>query len=159
LFLGIRGWVPSAFTLIYDPVNNVWKGGKSILTNRVHPGIAVVDDKLYVIGGYAMSVSGRVNASALNEQYTPVGYGTSGTVDAQESSSSASPSPIQSAAPEKTVVEEPTEPPSQLPEATVPPNNEEPESHSPNVTAVAVAAAVVAATLGMGLPVFKKHKH
>jgi len=160
LFLGIRGWVPSAVTLAYDPVNNVWTAGKSILTNRVHPGIAVVDDKLYVIGGYAMSVSGRVNASALNEQYTPVGYGISGTVDAQDSSSSASPSAIQPAAPEKTVGEEPTAPPSQFPEPTVPPNNEEPESYSPNLTAVAVAAAVVVATVGVGLPVFfKKRKH
>jgi hypothetical protein len=128
------------------------------LTNRVHPGIAVVDDKLYVIGGYAMSVSGRVNASALNEQYTPVGYGTSEAVDVPDSSPSASPSPIQAAAPAETIGEELTEPPSQFPEPTVPPNNEEPES-STNVTAVAVAAVVVAATVGVGLPVFKKRKH
>ena len=160
LFLGIRGWVPSAVTLVYDPVNNVWTGGKSILTNRIHPGIAVVDDKLYVIGGYAMSVSGHVNASALNEQYMPVGYGIAETVDATDSSSSVSPSATQPAEPEKTVGEEPTEPPSQLPEPTVPPNNEEPESYSTNLTAVAVAAAVVAVTVGVGLPVyFKKRGH
>ena len=158
LFLGIRGWVPSAVTLSYDPVNNVWTGGKPILTNRVHPGIAVVDDKLYVIGGYAMSVSGRVNASALNEQYTPVGYGIAETVDVTDSSSSASSSATQPAEPEKTVGEEPTEPPSQFPEPTVLPNNEEPESGSTNVTAVAVAAAVVAVTVGVGLPVYFKKR-
>jgi hypothetical protein len=158
LFLGIRGWVPSAVTLAYDPVNDVWTGGKSILTNRVHPGIAVVDDKLYVIGGYAMSVSGRVNASALNEQYTPIGYGTSENVDAIDSSSSASPSATQPAEPEKTVDGEPTEPPSQFPEPTVPPNNEKPESYSTNVTAAIVVVAIGAATLGVGLLFYFKKR-
>jgi hypothetical protein len=76
LFFGIRGSVPSAATQAYDPVNNVWTPGKHIPTVRIHPGIAIVDDKLYVIGGYAMFHSGHVKASNLNEQYTPIGYGT-----------------------------------------------------------------------------------
>lgn len=156
LLFGIRGWVPSAVTQAYNPVNNAWTTGKPILTNRIHPGIAVVDDKLYVIGGYAMSISGRVNASALNEQYTPMGYGISGTVDVPASSSSPSPTPP--AEPTKTVSEEPPEPASQSPEPTIPPNNDEPESE-PNLGAVAVATAVVTCTVGVGLPVyFKKRK-
>jgi N-acetylneuraminic acid mutarotase len=156
LLFGIRGWVPSAVTQAYNPVNNAWTTGKPILTNRIHPGIAVVDDKLYVIGGYAMSISGRVNASALNEQYTPMGYGISGTVDVPASSSSPSPTPP--AEPAKTVSEEPPEPASQSPEPTIPPNNDEPES-APNLGAVAVATAVVTCTVGVGLPVyFKKRK-
>jgi hypothetical protein len=156
LFLGIRGWVPSPITIAYDPVNNVWKACKSMPTNRVHPGIAVVNDRLYVIGGYAMSVSGRVNASALNEQYTPIGYGISGTVDVNDSSSSTSPSATQPADPEKTTGEKPT---SQSPEPTIPPNSKEPESYSLNLIAIAIAATGVVAIASVGLlAYFKKHR-
>jgi hypothetical protein len=152
LLFGIRGWVPSPVTQAYDPSSNVWVTGKPIPTNRVHPGIAVVDDKLYVIGGYAMGVSGRVNASALNEQYTPIGYGLPGTVDAptSPSPSSQSQSETQPANSTQTASEEPTEPPSQAPEPTTTPNNEEPETFSAMlVTSASGAIAVAAVAAGM----------
>ncbi len=155
LFLGIRGWVPSPVTQVYDPVNNVWTAGKPMPTNRVHPGVAVVDSRLYVIGGYAMSVSGRVNASALNEQYTPIGYGISGTVGENDSSSSMTSSATEPANPEKTVGEEPT---SQSPEPTIPPNFEEPESYPPNLIIAMVAPVVVVIVSGGLLVYFKKRR-
>jgi N-acetylneuraminic acid mutarotase len=155
VFLGLRGWVPSAVTIAYDPVTNLWIAGKSIPTNRVHPGVVVVDDKLYVVGGYAMSVSGRVNASALNEQYTPIGYGIPGTVDMNDSSSSTTSSASQPTDPEKTIGEEPT---SQSPEPTIPPNSEEPEPFSPNLIAIVIVATIVVAIASVGLLAhFAKH--
>jgi len=52
-------------------------------TGRYDVGVAVADDLLYVIGGYTTEFSSQgVNPnptytySALNQQYTPIGYGT-----------------------------------------------------------------------------------
>jgi hypothetical protein len=48
-------------------------------TNRINMGIAVVDDKLYAIGGNTYEDSGlhmQHMPSAVNEMYTPIGYGT-----------------------------------------------------------------------------------
>ncbi|MCW4024504.1 MAG: hypothetical protein NWF01_05650 [Candidatus Bathyarchaeota archaeon] len=60
---------------IYDPLTNRWSTGVCIPTSRLHLGVAVVDDRIYAIGGIDPSGSGTVY-SAANERYTPAGYYT-----------------------------------------------------------------------------------
>jgi energy-converting hydrogenase Eha subunit A len=68
----------------YDPATDKWTLGKRSLSTREKIGVAVVNDKLYVIGGGYLQyiiISGYIvpsfySASAVNEQYTPFGYGT-----------------------------------------------------------------------------------
>jgi hypothetical protein len=61
----------------YNPENDSWQAGLLMLTNRIVFGVAVLNDQLYVIGGYTFDSKseGYVAASAINEQYTPIGYG------------------------------------------------------------------------------------
>ncbi len=63
---------------VYDPVGDVWSSAKALPTNRVDFGVAVVNDILYVIGGYTSNnlatIGGAVNPCVLNEQYIPIGY-------------------------------------------------------------------------------------
>lgn len=85
----------------YDPANDRWTGGDSMLLSRRDFGVAVVNDKLYVIGGGYLH-----SKSAMNEQYTPFGYGT--------------PDPTyQFLTPTPTTTQQPTPSPSQ----TTPPSN------------------------------------
>jgi N-acetylneuraminic acid mutarotase len=67
----------------YDPKNDNWTVCTSMLTGRYSAGVAVVDDLLYVIGGF--NIEFRTDRftpnpiytySALNQQYTPIEYGT-----------------------------------------------------------------------------------
>lgn len=65
---------------VYNPQNDSWTLGTKPPLNQ-NFGVAVVDDVLYFVGGYADVYAnvysdpvGTVYAS--NEQYTPVGYGT-----------------------------------------------------------------------------------
>jgi hypothetical protein len=67
---------PPTYTQVYDPENNRWTVGANITTNRLYFGVAVVNDKLYAIGGVTYSLLGFVGPSAVNERYTPSGYGT-----------------------------------------------------------------------------------
>jgi hypothetical protein len=76
---------PPYFVRVYDPKNDVWTFGADIPTHRYDFGVAVVNDMLYVIGGYTSSYPdmpysypyGPSNKPyATNEQYTPFGYGT-----------------------------------------------------------------------------------
>jgi N-acetylneuraminic acid mutarotase len=60
---------------VYDPKSDGWTAGAAIPTSRLDFGVAVVNDKLYAIGGYT-SIKGDFAPSAVNEQYTPFGYGT-----------------------------------------------------------------------------------
>jgi hypothetical protein len=67
---------------IYDPEKDTWKLGAGIPTKDwVKFGVAAVNDMIYVMGGtiwtYPIPSSDFVNEtpSAVNEQYTPVGYG------------------------------------------------------------------------------------
>jgi hypothetical protein len=68
----------------YDPVTDKWTLGERSLSTREKIGVAVVNDKLYVIGGGCFQyiiISGYIvpstySVSAVNEQYTPFGYGT-----------------------------------------------------------------------------------
>jgi N-acetylneuraminic acid mutarotase len=59
---------------VYDPKTGSWTSGTPMLTPRGYLGIGVVNDVLYVIGG-----TGRVSIApdvAINEKYTPFGYGS-----------------------------------------------------------------------------------
>jgi len=61
----------SEITYAYDSKGNVWSTAASMQTPRVYLALAVVDDILYAIGGF----DGK-NWLNVNEQYTPLGYGT-----------------------------------------------------------------------------------
>jgi N-acetylneuraminic acid mutarotase len=59
-------------TQVYDPKTDTWSLGEPMPTERSSAAIAVVNDQIYVIGGY----DGMYSASGANERYTPFGYGT-----------------------------------------------------------------------------------
>ena len=68
-------------THIYDPENNSWSLGSSLPRGGGDFVVANVDDQLYVIGGdtFTGDLNGDIASEtelALNQQYTPVGYGT-----------------------------------------------------------------------------------
>jgi N-acetylneuraminic acid mutarotase len=57
-------------TQVYDPEKDAWSSNAQKLTRRGF-GLAVTEDLFYAIGGY----DGE-NYLQVNEQYTPIGYGT-----------------------------------------------------------------------------------
>jgi N-acetylneuraminic acid mutarotase len=65
---------------VYNPANDSWTFGEPIpnsanrLTNFDDAEIAVVNDQLYALGGVYEDENG--NGYSVNEQYTPIGYGT-----------------------------------------------------------------------------------
>jgi hypothetical protein len=70
---------------IYNPDLNSWVLGADLPTDRVVFGVSVVNDLIYVIGGFSETyqnfpedwINGpKVTIYDLNEQYTPFGYGT-----------------------------------------------------------------------------------
>jgi N-acetylneuraminic acid mutarotase len=74
-------------TQVYDPINDIWTFGTDVPTGRMSFAVAVVDDRLYAMGGLTVKYVGvdRQIATgemyedvfyAVNEQYTPFGYGT-----------------------------------------------------------------------------------
>ncbi|MCW4054384.1 MAG: hypothetical protein NWE84_05635 [Candidatus Bathyarchaeota archaeon] len=86
LFGGVRQTFDSGtnITQVYDPKTDTWSLGEPMPTKRSSAAIAVVNDQIYVIGGY----DGVYWATGANERYTPFGYGT-------PDSSYVSPSPFQ----------------------------------------------------------------
>ena len=75
LLFALRGIPPETGSKAYDPDNDDWITCKPLpTTNRSHFGVAVVEDKLYAIGGDTSDGLGHYNSSALNERYTPIGY-------------------------------------------------------------------------------------
>jgi hypothetical protein len=76
---------PECFVRVYNSENDSWTFGTDIPTIRSDFGVVVVEDRLYVIGGYAhfypdllsRSTGPTVTLYTINEQYTPFGYGTS----------------------------------------------------------------------------------
>jgi hypothetical protein len=72
---------PQYFVRVYDPENDSWTFGADPLTVRNRAAIGVVNDMLYVIGGYTLTYPNGwsdpvTTYYATNEQYTPFGYGT-----------------------------------------------------------------------------------
>jgi N-acetylneuraminic acid mutarotase len=67
-------------TQVYDPGSDSWTFGADMLTKRSGFGVAVLNDILYVIGGFTetfdMFWNSNITLYATNEQYTPFGYGT-----------------------------------------------------------------------------------
>jgi N-acetylneuraminic acid mutarotase len=65
---------------VYNPSNDSWSVDEPIpnsahrLTNFADAEIAVVNDQLYALGGVYKDANG--NGYSVNEQYTPIGYGT-----------------------------------------------------------------------------------
>jgi len=66
---------PSIFNQVYDLENDSWTAAATP-TNRLNFDVAVINDTLYAIGGHVYDVLGFIWPSALNEHYTPIGYGT-----------------------------------------------------------------------------------
>jgi N-acetylneuraminic acid mutarotase len=67
----------------YDLKTNSWTVCASMPTGRFDASVAVVNDRLYVIGGFTLefppdrfTLNPSYMFSAVNEQYTPIGYGT-----------------------------------------------------------------------------------
>jgi N-acetylneuraminic acid mutarotase len=66
---------PPIFNQVYDPKNDSWTAAATPV-NRLNFDVAVINDTLYAIGGHIHDVLGFIGPSALNEHYTPIGYGT-----------------------------------------------------------------------------------
>jgi hypothetical protein len=65
-------------THVYDPESDTWTVGAPMLSPRVLASVAVINDTCYVVGGRS-GMHGYITMmkpSAVNEQYTPFGYGT-----------------------------------------------------------------------------------
>jgi hypothetical protein len=74
LLFALRG-IPETGSKAYNPDNDDWITCKPLpTTNRSNFCVAVVEDKLYAIGGDTSDGLGHYNSSALNERYTPIGY-------------------------------------------------------------------------------------
>ncbi len=68
---------PLSINQAYDPQTDTWTTATSMPTLRIDYGTATIQDVLYVIGGYSyLPQNGGVTPIAINEQYTPLGYGT-----------------------------------------------------------------------------------
>jgi len=61
-------------TRVYNPEENVWSYGAQMPTPRFGHAVAVVGDRLYLIGGTVGENVSFYSLTALNEQYTPLGY-------------------------------------------------------------------------------------
>jgi hypothetical protein len=106
---------PLPASQVYDPEADMWTTGASMPTNRMNHNAAVVNDMLYVIGGYNFSspYSGYVTPTAANEQYTPIDYGSPDPFYPTPTppSPSQSPTPSLSTSPTLTPIASPTQSP------------------------------------------------
>ena len=71
-FLGgiVHGFEYSDKTLIYNPQTDTWTTGANMPTARASPTCAVLNDTIYVMGGW----TSLHYKTSVNEQYTPIGY-------------------------------------------------------------------------------------
>ena len=65
---------PDFFAQSYDPVTGNWTTCTSMPTGRINAGVVVLNDTLYIIGGYVPVIGNNIYASAANEQYIPIDY-------------------------------------------------------------------------------------
>ncbi|MEM4244119.1 MAG: hypothetical protein QXP44_04905 [Candidatus Bathyarchaeia archaeon] len=63
-------------TYVYFPHNDSWVRCATAPSGRFSPGIAVVDDVLYVVGGFVQLQGRTVAPSSVVERFLPPGYGT-----------------------------------------------------------------------------------
>ncbi|HLN46567.1 MAG TPA: hypothetical protein VK209_12750 [Candidatus Sulfotelmatobacter sp.] len=75
-----RGDQATDVVQVYDPVTKSWGQSVSMPTPRIDASLAVVDDRLYVIGGSNRYILPGETASSENMMFTPAGY--PGSVDA-----------------------------------------------------------------------------
>jgi N-acetylneuraminic acid mutarotase len=73
------------FNQVYDPESDSWTDGIAVPTKRRGFVVAVVNDLIYALGGYtetypdgmfSFPYGPSLTPQAINEQYTPFGYGT-----------------------------------------------------------------------------------
>jgi N-acetylneuraminic acid mutarotase len=91
---------PPCLTQVYDPASDSWTSATSMPTNRANFGVAVINDTIYTIGGHTHDTFGFIYPSAVNEQYTPIGYGTPDPTPSPSTSPLTSPSPESQPEPE-----------------------------------------------------------
>ncbi|MCJ7561168.1 hypothetical protein MUO79_11245, partial [Candidatus Bathyarchaeota archaeon] len=73
----VGGINPQQINLMYDPQTDTWVNCAVMIGVRFGLAVAVVNDKLYAIGGTAGWAQGQGYVpSATNALYTPIGYGT-----------------------------------------------------------------------------------
>jgi N-acetylneuraminic acid mutarotase len=117
---------------VYDPVNDTWITLGDMPTPRRGFGVTVVDDLLYVIGGYSVYRGNEITSFSVNEQYIPFGY--KGAVPAPEQSNT-------TVAP-STITPETSNPP---------PSSEPPDSSKPTALALYFILAVLTLTIGTAI--------
>jgi N-acetylneuraminic acid mutarotase len=122
--------LPSFANLAYDLENDSWTVGVPMLTGRINAAVAVVNNRLYAIGGSIPLIGMNTAASDINEQYTPIGYEA----------------PV-----------EPSSPPS--PTVTPPNSNSKTEPELFPITLVATVAVSVVAIVSGLLIHFRKRNH
>lgn len=74
--IGVAYSTPSYSNRVYDPQTNSWSAAADLPSKRYNIAVAVLDDKIYVIGGHTYEFAGNYAPVALNEVYTPDGYGS-----------------------------------------------------------------------------------
>jgi len=129
---------------VYNLENNSWTSGNNLPSERLDFGAAVLNDKIYVVGGLASTSSGDFvniwyNRSSLNEEYTPAGYGEqSSTPQAATPSPSPSPMPSPSPTPTPVLTPSPSPTPNVTPSPSVPPTIQ--PTQSPEISATSIAS-------------------
>jgi N-acetylneuraminic acid mutarotase len=71
----LRQGAPQYSNRVYDPATDNWTAAADLPTVRYNFGIAAINETFYVIGGHTYNFLGDFAPSAVNEQYTPFGYG------------------------------------------------------------------------------------
>ncbi len=127
-------------TDIYNPASGTWTTGTAAPTDRLIAKAAVVDDLFYLIGGRTgqWGYMTFMYPSTLNEQYTPVSYGTANDPEPTATAPTVTPTPTATPSSAANPESPPTPSPSSAeiqPFPTVP------------VLAISAAAVVVAAGL------------
>jgi len=127
---------PDLTSQSYDPKTENWMLVDNVPLSHLKGGIAVINDKLYLVGGGTAEWSNIIRAENNNDLYTPIGYGNP---DPSYVPSDPTPTPTLS----------PTPTPSSSPTST-------PELE-PFPTTIVIASVIIIAIVGLGIfAYFKK---
>jgi hypothetical protein len=81
--LAVNPNAPLYSTQVYDPETDSWMAGADLPTSRAEVAVAIINDKIYVIGGYSATYDNlpydytpKITQYRTVEQYTPFGYGS-----------------------------------------------------------------------------------